>query len=73
MSGRFRYRLLNPCASTLAGLAPGHYTLRASVDWQQHKLPGLPTWWATSYIDAIGLRDLFTTNWIDATLVFTYP
>jgi hypothetical protein len=21
----------------LAGLAPGHYTLRASVDWQQHK------------------------------------
>lgn len=23
----------------LAGLAPGHYTLRASVDWQQHK-PG---------------------------------
>ena len=23
----------------LTGLAPGHYTLRASVDWQQHK-PG---------------------------------
>lgn len=30
----------------LAGLAPGHYTLRASVDWQQHK-PGLPTRWTT--------------------------
>ncbi len=23
----------------VTGLAPGHYTLRASVDWQQHK-PG---------------------------------
>jgi hypothetical protein len=28
-----------PVRVDLAGLAPGHYTLRASVDWQQHK-PG---------------------------------
>ena len=27
----------------LKGLAPGHYTLRASVDWQQHK-PEPRTW-----------------------------
>ena len=26
-------------AVDLTGLAPGHYTLRASVEWQQHK-PG---------------------------------
>jgi hypothetical protein len=26
----------------LGGLAPGHYTVRASVDWQQHKPGGTP-------------------------------
>ncbi len=43
-SGRSREQAVSASATEsvsvdLTGLAPGHYTLRASVDWQQHK-PG---------------------------------